>query len=130
MSPIGIETICVRAKAMRFAVMSSNHREHTSQSLECRVEITAVRSRSPRCQEPALTTECDGAGRCGRTAKRPVFRASDRAPTVTELTRSRANTEAFGPKVPPVSQASAPGRAVLTAIEAPRLLPETVAPKR
>jgi len=56
--------------------------------------------------------------------------ASIRAPTVRELTRSRANTEASGPKVPPVSLASAPSRAVLTAIEPPRSLPETVVPKR
>ena len=68
------------------------------QGVVIRVEITAVRSRSPRCQELALTTGWDGEGRCGRTAKRPVFRAGDRAPTVTELTRSRANTEASGPK--------------------------------
>ena len=67
-------------------------------SLVIRVEITAVRSRSRRCQELGLTTGWDGEGRCGRTAKRPVFRASDRAPIVTELTRSRANTEGSGPK--------------------------------
>jgi 2-polyprenyl-6-methoxyphenol hydroxylase-like FAD-dependent oxidoreductase len=63
-------------------------------------------------------------------AERPAFRASKSTPTVTALTRTRANTDASGPKVPPVSQAGAPGRAVLTAIEPPRLLPETAAPKR
>ena len=38
--------------------------------------------------------------------------------------------EPSGPKVPPVSHAAAAGRAVLTAIESPRPVPETTAPKR
>jgi hypothetical protein len=62
--------------------------------------------------------------------KLPALRASESAATVTEVTRSRANTEASGPKAPPVSHASAPGRVVLTAIEEPRSVPETAAPKR
>ena len=48
--------------------------------------------------------------------KLPVFRASNSAPAATELTGTKANTEASGPKAPPVSHAAA-GRAVLTAIE-------------
>ena len=54
--------------------------------------------------------------------KRPLFRASDSAPTVTKLTRSRANTEASGPKVPPVRAADSnarPGTQGQTTGEAP-----------
>jgi hypothetical protein len=62
--------------------------------------------------------------------KRSAFRAVERAGRVTVVTRSGARTEASGLKVPPVSHAGVLGWAVLTAIEPPTSLPETVAPMR
>ena len=70
---------------------------------------TTPRADQQRCQERRLTTDRDAAGKVDRTAKRPAFRANASAPTVTELTRSRADTEVSGPTVPPVSHASVRG---------------------
>jgi hypothetical protein len=69
-----------------------------------------------------------GAGR--RRGLPGVLLRSTSAPAVTELTGRSANTDASGPSVPPVSHAGVPGLTVVTAMEPPRVLPETAAPKR